>query len=78
MKAKLEFNLPDEKDDFYLASNGYKYRSVCWKMEQHFRELVKYNSLKLSESQMDIVETLRDYFSELLSSEGIDIYNDVS
>ena len=78
MKAKLEFDLPDEQDDFYLAVNGNKYRNVCWDMEQHFRDIVKYNSLKLSESQLDIVETLRDYFSELLSSEGIDIYNDVS
>ena len=78
MKAILEFNLPEEQDDFRLAVDGHKYRNVCWDMEQHFREIMKYNNDKLNDKQLDNVEELRIYFSDLLAGEGIDIYNDVS
>ena len=77
-KAILEFDLTEETDDFYLACNGWKYRGVCWDMNQRFRELLKHNPENLDDKQLDMVESLWDEFRELLADENIDIYNDVS
>ena len=42
MKAILEFNLPKEKTDFYLATTGAAWWKVCWDMERWLRNQNKY------------------------------------
>ncbi len=34
MRVKLEFHLPEDKDDFDLAMDGWKYRSVLSEFNQ--------------------------------------------
>jgi hypothetical protein len=42
MKAILEFNLPEEQTDFYLATKGKDWWKVCWDMEQWLRQQNKH------------------------------------
>ena len=44
MKAILQFNLPEEQDEFEVAQNGWKYRRVVKDMDEHFRSIVKYGT----------------------------------
>jgi len=44
MKAILEFNLPDDQQDFDLATSGLKFWSVLWDLDQSLRAKTKYAS----------------------------------
>ena len=42
MKAILEFNLPEDDHEFQMATNGSKFHSVLWEMDQYLRGKIKY------------------------------------
>ncbi len=42
MKAILEFNLPDDQDDFQDAVNGQKWKLMVWEFDQDLRSKIKY------------------------------------
>jgi len=42
MKAMLEFNLPEEANEFKLASRGSDYWKALWELQEEFRRLTKY------------------------------------
>jgi hypothetical protein len=44
MKAKLEFNLPDDEHEFQMAIQGASMHSVLWEMDQWLRAQYKYMS----------------------------------
>lgn len=43
MKAKLEFTLPEERNEFALACNGGKYFSALFQFKEALRKLIKYD-----------------------------------
>jgi hypothetical protein len=43
MKAILEFNLPDEKNEFTLAVKGDSYYCVLWDLNSWFRDMIKHD-----------------------------------
>ena len=43
MKATLEFNLPEDKDNFDFATNGFNYYMALSEMDQWLRSEYKYN-----------------------------------
>lgn len=43
MKATLEFNLPEEKDEYNFANNGVNYYSALVEFDQWLRSEYKYN-----------------------------------
>ena len=43
MKAILEFNLPEDQDDFNYATNGFNYYMALYEMDQWLRSEYKYN-----------------------------------
>ena len=61
-KAKLEFNLPEEEQDFKLASRGGEYFSVIWEALNDIRNYLKHgHSFKTIEEALENVrETLLD------------------
>lgn len=46
MKATLEFNLPEEQQEFEQASNGWRYHSVLWDFDQWLRGEYKYQGIE--------------------------------
>jgi hypothetical protein len=44
MKAILEFNLPEDKENFDLANNGLNYYSALFEFDQWLRSEYKYNN----------------------------------
>jgi len=43
MKAILEFNLPEDKEDYDYANNGFNYYMALMEMDQWLRSEYKYN-----------------------------------
>ena len=72
MKAVLEFDLPEENNEFANATNGSKMRSVLWELDQWMRAKLKYE--ELPDGQYDAIKQTRDQLRILLNDENIDIY----
>lgn len=56
MKAVLEFNLPEDGDDFRYAINGEAYREALYNIKEDVRQIWKYNSLP--QEQFDLVDRI--------------------
>lgn len=44
MKGTLEFNLPDEEEDFIVAQKGGLYKTVIEEFDRFLRDQVKYQN----------------------------------
>jgi hypothetical protein len=67
MKAILEFNLPDDQQDFEMASNAMKFWSVLYELDQDLRAKTKYASDDLPQDKYDAYQEVRDKLYELMS-----------
>jgi hypothetical protein len=61
MKAILEFNLPEDKEDFDFATNGLNYYSALIEMDQWLRSEYKYNN---KEEMFAVSEKLNEIINE--------------
>lgn len=59
-KATLEFNLPEEQDEFTLAKNGGKYYCILVDIVNLIRSHDKYDK-KLSECWKELVDTMDEF-----------------
>lgn len=64
--AKLEFNLPEEKNDFVTASNADKLAGFIWEYEQRLRELYKH-----SETKPESWEAVREEYFKIKEEHNI-------
>jgi len=71
MKAILEFNLPDDQDDFKLATNGINWYLVCWELDQELRAKTKYAPDSLPPDKYDAYQEIRDLLREYMSDRDI-------
>lgn len=64
MKAILEFNLPEESDNFETASNATKYRAILSDLYGWLRSKTKYEdieSIEVEQVKKKMIELLTDY-----------------
>lgn len=71
MKAILEFNLPEDQQDFDLATKGMKMWSILWDLDQSLRAKTKYASDDLPQDKYDAYQEIRDELRELMSESMI-------
>ena len=72
MKAILEFNLPEDQQDFDLAVNGAKAQVVLWDFDQWLRAQYKYMpDSEYSKDKYDTFEKCRDYLREIMFENGL-------
>lgn len=71
MKATLEFNLPEDRDDFALATNASKMWSVLWELDQDLRARVKYAPDDSNEDKLEAYQEIREKLRELMRDEDI-------
>ena len=78
MKATLEFNLPEDQDDFELATKGGKWYSIVWEMDQWLRTQYKYMpDEEYSEDRYNAYVEAREKLFELMKENGVNL-DDVS
>jgi len=74
MKATLEFNLPEDQQEFNLATKGSNWWNVCWDMDQWLRAQYKYMpDEKYSKEKYDAYYEARQKLFELMSENGVSL-----
>jgi len=69
MKAILEFELPEDKENFDAASRAMDWALVVWDMDQIMHKKVKYE--ELSDDSRKEIEDLRLTMSDMLINRGL-------
>lgn len=64
MKARLEYDLPDEAADFRVAADGWRWRRVVEDIDNRLRDRVKYGDLP--DPLHDEVDTIRKELAEIM------------
>ena len=77
MKAILEFNLPEDQDEYKLASSAGQMHGVLWQLDQYLRSIVKYGVIDplSGDDKIDQIAatSIREHLHLLLSEQGITI-----
>ena len=69
MKEILEFNLPEDKEEFDAASKGMDWALVAWDIDQLLRNKLKYGKL-LPNTRAEL-EEIRKTLNEMLADRGL-------
>lgn len=71
MKAKLEFILPEERDQLLLTIKGPTYYSMLWNFDSDLKKLLE--SENLNKDQLSIVKEINQEFDEWLECYNINL-----
>ena len=73
MKATLEFNLPEDKEDFDFAVRGLDWSIVCWNMDQWLRGQIKNAPDEMSDDTYKAFEQCREQLREFTSDYNLNL-----
>ena len=71
MKAIIEFELPEDQEEYQMANNASKMYTALWDIRQLFRSKLKYNSDGLNDEQLDQWESMRGNFFDILDNNDL-------
>lgn len=71
-KVIMEFNLPDEQEEFENFNNASKYQRVLYDLDNYLRNIIKYTP-DIKEENLDLHQKIRDKLYELLNDNGVSI-----
>ena len=74
MKAILEFELPDDQEEYEYAVNARKMYSALWDIKQLIRSKLKHNSDNLTDAELKQWEIIHDEFYVILDEQNIQCY----
>ena len=73
MKAILKFDLPDDQDEYVMATQASAMHSVLWDMDQWLRSQTKYAPDDISEDTFKAFELCREQLREFINNNGINL-----
>jgi hypothetical protein len=73
MKAILEFNLPDDDQEYDLANNALNFWRVLYELDQELRAKTKYAPDDLPQDKYDAYQEIRDKLHELMRESHVDL-----
>ena len=72
MEAILKFDLPEDKEEFEVASKAMDWSILAWDIDQYIRNRLKYQTEKLDTSSANKeLELLRNELHELMEDNGL-------
>ncbi len=71
MKAIIEFELPEDQEEYQMANNASKMYMALWDIRQLFRSKLKYNSDGLNDEQLEQWEAMRGDFFDILDNNDL-------
>jgi hypothetical protein len=72
MKATLEFNLPEEAQEFRTAINGWKFKSVLNEINEDLRSKIKWQD-DMPDAVRQALQAVRDDMHQRLSDHNINL-----
>ena len=75
MKGILEFNLPEEEEEFRVAQDGGAWKSLVWDLNEELRKWQKYgrNNRELTALEDMIVSNIRDLILTMLDETELNL-----
>tara|TARA_R110000868_G_scaffold181972_2_gene422970 strand:- start:514 stop:747 length:234 start_codon:yes stop_codon:yes gene_type:complete len=73
MKAILEFNLPDDDQEYNLANNSYNFWRVLYELDQELRANTKYAPDDMTEDDYDAYQKIRETLHELMRHNNVSL-----
>lgn len=73
MKAILEFNLPEDQEEFTNATKGGDWKLFAWNFDQWLRSQTKYAPDSQDENYTRALYEARDKFHEMLGEDNLSI-----
>jgi hypothetical protein len=70
MKAVLEFNLPEDKEQFDVAAKAMDWALLVWDLDQSIRALMKYHPEEYK-TGVQALEHIRDDIRDLMEEKGL-------
>jgi hypothetical protein len=74
MKAKLEFNLPEDQDEFNTTTKAMEWALLVWDIDQQCRDWVKYDNHNFKDTQ-ETLQGVRRIIYEAMIEKGITFPN---
>lgn len=71
MKAKLTFDLPEDKYEWENVVNANNMYCAIWEIQQEIRRVWKYG--ELTEGQFEIVQQIYDKVNEIINENNINL-----
>ena len=71
MKAIIEFELPEDQEEYQMANNASKMYMALWDIRQLLRSKLKYNSDGLNDEQLEQWEAMRGNFFDILDNNDL-------
>jgi hypothetical protein len=71
MKATLEFNLPEDQDDFQKASRANDLHYAIWEFDQWLRSQTKYAPDTMSKDSYDAYDDCRERLYQFLNENNV-------
>jgi len=70
MKAKLEFNLPEDEEQFNAASKAMEWALLVWDLDQQCRDWSKYENHNFEDVQ-ETLQGVRRIIYEAMVEKGV-------
>ena len=71
MKAIIEFELPEDQEEYQMANDASKMYMALWDIRQLFRSELKYNSDGLNDEQLEQWEIMQGEFYVILENNDL-------
>jgi hypothetical protein len=73
MKAILEFNLPEEQEEYQMFIDASKMQNVLWEMNQWLRSQTKHAPDSMSDDTYNTFKECREKLNELLVDNQVNL-----
>ena len=60
MKVTIEFNLPEQQEEYEDFMNGAKWKHVVREIDEHMRRAIKYNDGNMTLTKFDTTQEVQD------------------
>ena len=74
MKVTIEFNLPEQQEKYEDFMNGSKWKYVVREMDEYMREILKWNTENLDDSQLLTVRQIRSMLLNYIEQETLRLH----
>ena len=71
MKAIIEFELPEDQEEYEMVNNASKMYLSLWDIKQMLRSKLKYNPDGLNSEQLEQWEIMQDEFYVILDNNDL-------
>jgi hypothetical protein len=73
MRAVLEFDLPEDQDEFELSTQEGRWRLVVEELDQWLRDIIKYREADFTPEKMEVFELCRSALHDRVVDGGLSL-----